>query len=109
VARHPLAGWGITGYGFLDAQYFRVLVELGIVGFGAFVLLLAACGRLFLRASRTLADPLHRGLALGLVAGLAGLMTHAIAANTFLIVRIMEPFWLLTGLLVAAIGLEEGT
>jgi len=107
-ARHPLAGWGITGYGFLDAQYFRVLVELGIVGFGAFLLLLVACGRLFLRASHTLVDPLHRGLALGLVAGLAGLMTHAIAANTFLIVRIMEPFWLLTGLLVAAISLEEG-
>ena len=105
--RHPVAGWGITGYGFLDAQYFRVLVELGAFGFASFLLLLMTCGWLFLRAYRTLVDPLHRGLALGLVAGLAGLMTHAITANTFLIVRIMEPFWLLTGLLVAAGGLEE--
>jgi O-antigen ligase len=104
--RHPVTGWGITGYGFLDAQYFRVLVELGAFGFAAFLLLIATCGWMFLRSYRTLSDPLHRGLALGLVAGLAGLLTHALAANTFLIVRIMEPFWLLTGLLVAADGLE---
>jgi hypothetical protein len=34
-------------------------------------------------------------------------MAHAVGTNTFLLIRIMEPFWLLTGLLVAAISLEE--
>lgn len=104
--RHPIAGWGITGYGFLDAQYFRVLVELGLVGIAAFAFLLSGLARLFLRAFRTLKEPLHRGLGLGLTAGLAGLMVHAIGTNTFLLIRIMEPFWLLTGLSVAAIDLE---
>ena len=107
--RHPLTGWGITGYGFLDAQYFRVLVELGAPGFAAFALLLVGCGLLFGSAYHTLADPLQRGLALGMLAGFAGLLAHAIGTNTFLLIRIMEPFWLLTGLLVAAMSLRDGT
>ncbi len=104
--RHPITGWGITGYGFLDAQYFRVLVELGLLGLAAFALLLTGLARLFLRLFRDLKEPLHRGLGLGLTAGLAGLMVHAIGTNTFLLIRIMEPFWLLSGLAVAAIEME---
>jgi O-antigen ligase len=103
--RHPIAGWGVTGYGFLDAQYFRVLVELGLVGFAAFALLVGLTARAFLRASRELRDPLHRGLALGMAAGLAGLLAHAVGTNTFMLIRIMEPFWLLTGLVIAATAL----
>jgi O-antigen ligase len=104
---HPLLGRGVTGFGFFDAQYFRALVELGALGFAAFAGLLSACGRLFWQALRTLRDPLHRGLALGMVAGFAALLTHAIGTNTFILIRIMEPFWLLTGLVVAALTLEE--
>src|SRR5206468_12798917 len=48
----------------------------------------------FHRAFATLADPLHRALAMGMMAGLAGLMAHAIGTNTFMLIRIMEPFWL---------------
>ena len=104
--RHPFLGWGITGYGFLDAQYFRVLVELGVLGLAAFAALLAAIGRTFYLAFRQLSDPLHRALALGMSAALGGLMLHAIAANTFILIRIMEPFWLLTGLVLAAMAVE---
>jgi O-antigen ligase len=107
--RHPLTGWGVTGYGFLDAQYFRVLVELGLPGAAAFALLLGLTLRTFLCAARDLADPLHRGLALGMAAGLAGLMAHAVGTNTFMLIRIMEPFWLLAGLVVAAGSLEAAT
>ncbi len=106
LVRHPIAGWGITGYGFLDAQYFRILVELGMVGFAAFLCLVGSAGRLSYRAFTRLRDPLHRALGLGMTAGLAGLLTHAIGTNTFLLIRIMEPFWLLCGLLVAALGQE---
>jgi O-antigen ligase len=102
--KHPVTGWGVTGYGFLDAQYFRILVELGAVGFGAFVLLIGALGRSFHRAFSTLSDPVSRALALGMLAGLAGLLGHAIGTNTFLLIRIMEPFWLLTGLVVASLS-----
>jgi len=102
---HPVVGWGVTGYGFLDAQYFRVLVEIGSIGFASFVLMLLACGRVFYRAFQT-PDALHRALGLGMLAALAGLMAHAVGTNTFLLIRIMEPFWLLTGLTIATLPLE---
>jgi hypothetical protein len=38
---------------------------------------------------------------------LAGLVGHGISASTFIIVRIMEPFWFLMGL-VAAYPLIKG-
>ena len=50
---------------------------------------------------------LESALGLGLIAGLAGLAVHGIGANTFIIVRIMEPFWLLVGLAVALGMLAE--
>ncbi len=104
--QHPVTGWGITGYGFLDAQYFRVLVELGIPGLAAFGVLLWAVARLCGRSFAVLEQPLHRALGLGMTAGLAGLLVHAIGTNTFILIRIMEPFWLLCGLCIAALELE---
>jgi hypothetical protein len=35
------------------------------------------------------------------------MLVHGIGANTFIIIRIMEPFWLLTALLVALPETEE--
>src|SRR5258705_2594708 len=81
--QHPLAGWGITGYGFLDAQYFRILVELGALGLLAFFLLVGSAATSFHRAYLTLPDPLHRALGLGMTAGLAGLLGHSVGTNTF--------------------------
>lgn len=105
--QHPVAGWGVTGYGFLDAQYFRILVEIGAVGFAAFALLVGAAGTLFYRVSTSHPDPLVRGLGLGMTAALAGLLAHAIGTNTFMLIRVMEPFWLLTGLVVAAAAIAK--
>ncbi|HET8946951.1 MAG TPA: O-antigen ligase family protein [Candidatus Polarisedimenticolia bacterium] len=105
--RHPILGWGITGYGFLDAQYFRVLVEIGAVGMLCFLALLSGCIRMFVALRRDAADPLHRALGLGLLAGFAGLCAHAVGTNTFLLIRIMEPFWMFTALAAAALDMER--
>jgi len=43
---------------------------------------------------------------MGLLVGLVGLLVHAVGANTFIIVRIMEPFWLTVGLVVSAARIE---
>jgi O-antigen ligase len=105
--QHPFLGWGITGFGFLDAQYFRVLVEIGLVGFLAFTALVVACLRSFRQARATLRSPVARALGAGMLAGMTGMLVHSIGTNTFLLIRIMEPFWMLTGLLIAATAMER--
>lgn len=99
-AKSPIFGHGVTGFAFMDAQYPRVLVEAGLMGFLAFGWLVWRLVSALGRAFRELTVPEDRGLALGLLAGLVGLLGHAMGANTFIIVRIMEPFWFFVGLVV---------
>jgi O-antigen ligase len=109
--QHPLFGYGVTGYGFIDAQYFKVLVDTGAVGLVAFLYLLVSVWSRMMEAARAMATPWTRGLALGFLSGYIGLLVHAIGANTFIIIRIMEPFWLIIGLIVVIVshpGSEEG-
>jgi O-antigen ligase len=96
----PILGFGVTGFGFMDAQYARVLVETGIVGFLAFLWLLWSVIRAGRGVHRRMVDPFDRGLAMGFIAGTFGLLAHAIGSNTFIVIRIMEPFWLCAGIVV---------
>lgn len=96
----PLVGYGVTGWRFIDSQYFRTLTETGLVGMlSLFYLVL----RLFQLARDRIryfsGNSFFRGLSIGFLAGLICLLFHAIGSNTFIIVRIMEPFWLTTALL----------
>jgi O-Antigen ligase len=108
--RKPMSvvfGYGVTGFGFMDAQYARVLVETGAVGFAAFAWLVWTVLRSSASACRTLAAPEDRGLALGFMAGTIGLLFHAVGSNTFIIVRIMEPFWFFAGIVLMLPQLER--
>ena len=82
-------------------------METGIVGLLAFAWLVYALFRVGLRTWREHQDDLLRGLSVGLIAGLIGLLVHAIGANTFIIVRIMEPFWFLTGIVISLVSINE--
>ncbi len=97
-ADRPVLGYGVAGYSFIDAQYFRVLIEGGVIGLAAFLWLLGTLARVAWRALREFRGTAHEPLPLGFLAGLAAMATHAIGANTFVIVRIMEPFWFLAGI-----------
>ena len=105
--KRPLLGYGVTGYGFMDAQYPRILVETGIVGMLAFAWIIFTLFRVGSSAWRNSKDDLLQSLSVGLIAGLAGLLVHAFAANTFIIVRIMEPFWCLVGIVVALSAMAD--
>ena len=97
--QEPLLGYGVTGWSFIDAQYFRTLIEIGLVGLMAFLFLLYRLFRLGLDRFRySDEDSFSRGLAIGFLGGFVCLLFHAIGSNTFIIVRIMQPFWLVTGL-----------
>ena len=103
----PILGYGVTGHKFMDAQYPRILVETGIVGMLAFSWLVYALFSVGLRTWRNQRNDLLRGLSVGLIGGLVGLLVHAAGANTFIIVRIMEPFWFLTGILISLEAMDE--
>jgi hypothetical protein len=103
----PIFGYGVTGFAFMDQQFARTLVETGLVGFAAFLVLIWALLKAAVAPFRALEVPEDRGLALGFVAGTVGLLGHAIGANTFIIVRIMEPFWFFAAIVVALPGLAQ--
>jgi hypothetical protein len=107
IPKHPLLGHGVTGYTFLDAQYPRTILETGLLGFATLLWILWTVFRTGRTLYDTSDDPIERALGLGLVAGLVGVMVHGLGANTFIIVRIMEPFWLLVGLAVVSLLLED--
>jgi O-antigen ligase len=92
----PLFGWGVTGWHFLDCQYFRTLSETGFFGLGTFIFLLYRVMQMAFKTLKEMQnrDPLYSGITAGFIAGTIGLMFHAIGSNTFIIVRVMEPFWL---------------
>ena len=104
---HPLIGYGVTGYKFVDAQFPRVLVETGILGFIAFCYLLFSIFKVSLNNLKELKTPYFQGLAIGFFAGFVGLIVHALGANTFIIVRIMEPFWFFAGIMVVMPTMER--
>lgn len=104
----PIWGYGITGSGiFLDSQYIRTLVELGLVGLLAFLWLVWTVFRVGLRNFRNARSDFARGITLGYLAGFIGLLVHGIGSTTFIIIRIMEPFWLLTAIVLLLPTLED--
>jgi O-antigen ligase len=97
--KRPFFGYGVTGFGFMDAQFVRILVEAGLIGLAAFLWLLYRTWRTARETHRRLAGTRFEGIGLGYLAALVAMITHGIGANTFVIVRIMEPFWFLTGII----------
>jgi O-antigen ligase len=106
--KHPLFGYGVTGYAFVDAQYPKVLIETGILGLIAFLSLLFFIYKNALSTYRNTSDPFFSGISLGYLAGFIAMVVHAIGTNTFIIVRIMEPFWFLTAIIIMIPTIEGG-
>lgn len=91
----------------MDAQFPRVLAETGLLGLFAFFYLMYSVFRLALHQLRETEEPYYRGLIMGFIAGFVGLMVHAIGVNTFIIVRIMEPFWFFVGIITVLPMLKQ--
>jgi hypothetical protein len=105
--KHPVLGYGITGYEFIDAQYPKVLIESGLLGLIAFFYLLYSIFKMAINHMKEVKTPYFKGLTIGFIAGYIGLLFHAIGANTFIIVRIMEPFWFFAGIIAVLPTLEH--
>lgn len=95
-----LFGGGISWESVLDSQYARVLLETGLVGFIAFLFLQWRLLKTTRQAYRWTEDWVARGVALGMFGATIALCVHSIGTISFLIVRIMEPYWFLIALTV---------
>ncbi|OGS22794.1 MAG: hypothetical protein A2252_10740 [Elusimicrobia bacterium RIFOXYA2_FULL_39_19] len=100
LPKQPFFGHGITGVGLVDTQIPLTIGELGLVGLMAFLWLLWKVGKHALYNYRSIDDWLAKSLSLGLFAALIALFFQSTAVNTFITIRIMEPFWFLTGLVM---------
>ena len=105
--KHPFLGFGVTGYRFLDAQYFRVMLETGFVGLILFSILLITIFKKARQSFGLSVNNFEKGLSMGYIAGFIGLLFHGLGSNTFIIVRIMEPFWFLTAMVVMFPELDD--
>ena len=52
-------------------------------------------------------DDFTAGLSVGFLAGYLGLLGHALSTNTFIIIKIMEPFWFIAAIVLSLPQLIE--
>jgi O-antigen ligase len=104
--QRPVFGWGVTGVGLIDSTYFRLLAETGLMGLFSFLYLIGVIGFYLYASYKESKDPLLKGLALGMLAGTAALLGHSVGAASFIIVRIMEPYWFFMACVFALRQLE---
>lgn len=107
LPKNLLIGNGVTGTGLVDAQLPLVIGETGLLGLAAWLWMIWVCFSVSWRLYRKSGDAFVRTLSLGYVIGLAGLLWQSVGVNTFIIVRIMEPFWFLTAVIMKLYSLEE--
>ena len=95
---YALLGGGVSWESVMDSQYARVILETGLLGLAAFLYLQFRLLKTAREAYRWTEDWYGRGLAFGVFAGTLALVAHSMGTISFLIVRIMEPFWFLAAL-----------
>lgn len=98
----PLLGHGVAAHRVLsDVQYARILREVGVIGILVFFWMIIRLFRVGWIAFRDKnSDDFERGLSLGYICALAGFLAMSFGAEVFIIIRIMEPFWFLTAIIV---------
>ena len=107
----PWFGGGLAWEKVLDSQYARVIMETGLLGLTAFLYLQMQLVRTCHQAARWSTDWFGKGLAFGVTACVIGLIVHSLGTISFLIIRIMEPFWFLVAITVVirACAIEDHT
>jgi len=100
----PLFGHGVPTLALVDTQLTRIMMETGVLGlvfFGIILVRIVKTALHVLEKGRRTGDGFAHGLAVGYIAAFVGLIAHSFSAATFIIIRIMEPFWMLTAVIVS--------
>lgn len=108
--QRPIFGHGVPDAAVVDNQYIRVFRETGMIGFLAFIWLLLSLFRTAINnywLSFSFSDKFGQSLTLGFLMGFMSLLLHGFSAATFIIIRIMEPFWFLAAIVAVWPQLTE--
>jgi len=99
----PLIGHGVAR-SFVDGQLFMLLNEVGLIGLFLFAWMLARLYgmiRSVLDIDLVKNDAFSAGLSLGFLAAFLALLGQSLSMNTFIVIKIMEPFWIVTAIVLA--------
>jgi O-antigen ligase len=89
-------------YFYMDNYYLKTLVEMGWIGLGCYLFLLAATVIAGLKAyTAVYGDPRLRAMAAALLAGLCGVLVHCYFENIFEVPYMLAYFWMMAGALMA--------
>lgn len=94
----PWLGGGVSWDRVLDSQYARVLIETGIAGFAAFLFLQFRLLKTTREGYLWSTNWVTRGVSLGAYVTTIALIVHSLGTISFLIVRMMEPYWFIIAL-----------
>ncbi|MBI4982026.1 MAG: O-antigen ligase family protein [Candidatus Omnitrophica bacterium] len=98
VKAYPIFGGGITAAGgVLDSQYARNIIETGLIGLSLFFWLIIRLFKMGITLFNESTDWV-KGIGVGFLVVVIGLLIHSFGNITFYIVRIAEPFWALAAL-----------
>lgn len=99
IKNYTIFGGGVTvGGGILDNHYSRVIIETGLIGFVLFIWLMFRLIKTGILLFKKTQEGWIKGLAIGFVIIVFGLLVHCLGSISFYIVRIAEPFWALAAL-----------
>ena len=93
IPNYPLLGKGVTGIGLGDNQYALLLGESGILGFLAFLWLISLIVIISFKVYQLSSRVSERIVGIGVFSATFAFLGQGIGVNTFIIVRIMEPYW----------------
>lgn len=99
---------GAFGFSTPHNWYLALLLETGIFGLGVFCWLMKRIIHNAVSLHQKAQDNVFaESLAVGYIAGLVGLLVHAFFGETFESFRVLGPFWFLTGIVMAAVMIQE--
>ena len=99
LPKNPLLGRGISILR-VEGQIPLVIGTTGVLGLIVFSWMLVVIWRETRKLHKTHNDTFVQAISLGFSTAFIGIFTHSLTTNTFIIIRIMEPFWLITGLIM---------
>lgn len=113
LRQNPLFGVGLGQFGgavaqnfkipnafYVDSYFLKIAVEMGLVGFCAFCILIYNVLAWGIRSVKRINDSLNLSMAQGIFAGIAGVIVPNLVENVFEVPMLLAYFWFFNALLM---------